>query len=136
MDTTKNVQVKIEFCVGLVIFGRLAPISLWKKEEIFSFPSLSPQQLHTFNSNLTFWYIKEMGRSSMNFVMVRWLGQSIAPFTLKKISFRSLSPQQLCIYNSKFRYVYAIEICRSISNLVMVQCILTELCPFTLQTFF
>jgi hypothetical protein len=33
----KNVQVKVEFCFGLMIFSRVTPISLWKKRRNFQF---------------------------------------------------------------------------------------------------
>jgi hypothetical protein len=53
----RNAQFKFEFGYGPTIFDRVVPLELRKKCEIFSFRSLSLQQLHTFNLNLIYGYI-------------------------------------------------------------------------------
>jgi hypothetical protein len=61
---------------NLVMFwwflAELCPLTLKKKEEIFSFCSLFPQQLYIFNSNLTYGYVIRMRWSTLNLVMVWW----------------------------------------------------------------
>jgi hypothetical protein len=92
--------------------------------EIISFRSLSPQRYYTFNSNLTYGYVKGMRRSSLNLVMVQWFYCRVMPLSLWKqyeiFSFRSLSPQWLYIFNSNLTYGYVIRIHWSSLNLVIV----------------
>jgi hypothetical protein len=68
----EKIQVKFEFGHGLMIFGRVMPLLLDKKYEIFSFRLLSPQWYYTFNSNFTYGYVKGMRRPSLNLVIVQW----------------------------------------------------------------
>jgi hypothetical protein len=62
---------KLEFGHGSMVLIRIMPLLLWKKE-IFSFCSLSPQQLYIFNSNLTYGYVIRINWPSSNLVMVWW----------------------------------------------------------------
>jgi hypothetical protein len=64
--------------------AELCPFHFENNNEIFSFRSLSPLGFYTFNSNLTYGYIKETRRSSSNFVMVRWVLAELCPFNIDK----------------------------------------------------
>jgi hypothetical protein len=80
----RNAQVKLEFGHGLMIFGRVMPLSLWKWYELFSFRSLSPQQYFTIKSNLTYRYIIGISSSSSNLAMVWWFLAELRPFHFEK----------------------------------------------------
>jgi hypothetical protein len=82
------------------------------------FPSLSWQQLHTFNCNLTYGYTIEKCRSGSNLVMVWWFLQSYAPlrnFQFTLITAVVQSQQRLaygCVREiSKFKFVHGSMIC-------------------------
>jgi hypothetical protein len=119
--------------------AELCPFYFEKKKEIFSFCSLSPKKLYTFNSNLRYVHFIEMCRSSLNLVMVLWFLREFSLLNFKKkkeiFSFYSLSSQQSLMYtfNSNLIYGYFKEMCMSISNLVIVQWFLAELCPFNFK---
>jgi hypothetical protein len=78
----KKIQVKFEFGHGQMIFDRVMP-----HDEIFSFRSLSPQWYFTFNSNLTYRYVKGMRRSSSNLVIIRWFFAELCPLNFEKRKF-------------------------------------------------
>jgi hypothetical protein len=65
--------------------AELCPFHFENNYIIFSFRSLSPKRYYTFNSNLTYGYVKGMRRSSLNLVMVQWFLAELCPFTLKII---------------------------------------------------
>jgi hypothetical protein len=70
----EKIQVKFEFGHRPMIFDRVMPL-----DEIFSYCSLSPQQLYTFNSNLTYGYVKGLHRS-------RWFDDfgKVMPLSIRK----------------------------------------------------
>jgi hypothetical protein len=61
----RNAQVKFKFMLCPFL------ITIKKKNKI-SYCSLSPQRWYTFNSNLTYGYVKGLRRSNLNLVMVWW----------------------------------------------------------------
>jgi hypothetical protein len=123
----RNAQVNWKFGHGLMIFGRVMLLSLWKYYEIFSFRSLSPQQLDIFNSNLIYGY--EFGHGLM-------IADRLIPLVLwkKNGNFQFLfiiSPLvvhiQLKFDNSNLTYRYILGKSSSSFNLVVVQWFLTKL---------
>jgi hypothetical protein len=76
---------RLDFSIISILF--MSPTIKWlghivlQCSVIISFRSLSWQQLHTFNSNLTYGYIKGKCRSNSNLVMAQWFltEQSNAP---------------------------------------------------------
>lgn len=49
----------------------------------FTFRSLSPEPLHTFNSNLIYWCVIEIYRLSLNFVPLWWFLKELCLLNLK-----------------------------------------------------
>jgi hypothetical protein len=64
----------------------------------FPINTLSTQQYYIFNSNLTYGYVKGMGRSSWNLVKVQWFFGSYVPFTLKII--------EIHLRNKQFKFEF------------------------------
>jgi hypothetical protein len=82
---------------------------------------------YTFNSNLTYGYLKGMRRSASNLFMVRWLLAELCPFYFENNMKCSVSVHYL---PKKLTYGYVKGMCESSSNLIMVWWFSAELCPY------
>jgi hypothetical protein len=109
MDTSKECADQVRIWLWFDDSWQLSLLN-YEKKEIFSFRSLSPQWLYTFNSNMTYRYILGISSSSLNLVKVQWFWTKLSLLNVGKILNFEFQHSYFCenVCSHYFGYKYAI----------------------------